>query len=152
MDLKKKRLVDATTYQSARLRSTRAIVPHLDAISVSTDPYNLLLANFPEITTPNFMQSPTRHGVQHFIATKGPPVHARARRLPPDKLAIAKAEFDRMEKMGIVRKSSSPWASPLHMVPKATGVGVHAETIGDIMMSLYQTDIQSPTSRIFRPI
>ena len=121
MDLKKKRLVDATTYQSARLRSTRAIVPHLDAISVSTDPYNLLLANFPEITTPNFMQSPTRHGVQHFIATKGPPVHARARRLPPDKLAIAKAEFDRMEKMGIVRKSSSPWASPLHMVPKATG-------------------------------
>ena len=121
VDLKKKRLVDATTYQSARLRSTKAIVPHLDAIAFSNDPYNLLLANFPEITTPNFIQSPTRHGVQHFITTKGPPVHARARRLPPDKLAIAKAEFDRMEKMGIVRKSSSPWASPLHMVPKASG-------------------------------
>ena len=121
VDLKKKRLVDAATYQSAPLRSTRAIVPHLDAISVSTNQYDLLLANFPEITTPNFMQSPTKHGIRHFISTKGPPVHARARRLPPDKLAIAKAEFNRMQKMGIIRKSSSPWASPLHMVPKASG-------------------------------
>lgn len=48
-------------------------------------------------------------------------MHARARRLPPDKLALAKAEFDRMEAMGIIRRSSSPWASPLHMVPKQSG-------------------------------
>ena len=78
VDLKKKQLVVATTYQSARLCSTRAIVPHLDAISVSNDPYNLLLANFCEITTPNFMESHTRHGLLHFITTKGPPVHAHA--------------------------------------------------------------------------
>ena len=116
-----KRLVDATMYQSARLCSTRAIIPHLDSISVSTNQYNLLLANFPNITTPNFRQSPNRHEVHHFISTKGPPVHACARRLPPDKLTIAKAEFERMKKMGIVRKSSSPWASPLHMVPKTSG-------------------------------
>ena len=121
VDLKKKRLVDATPYQSARLCSTRAIVPPLDAISVSTNQYDLLLAKFPEITTPNFIQSPTKHGIEHFISTKGPPIHARARRLPPDKLAIARAEFDRMQKMGIIRKSSSPWASPLHLVPKASG-------------------------------
>ena len=121
VDLENKRLVDAATYQSARLRSTRAMVPHLDAISVSTNPYDSLLANFPEITTPNYMQSSPKHGIQHFIPTKGPPVHARARRLPPDKLAIAKAEFNRMQEMGIIRKSSSPWASPLHMVPKASG-------------------------------
>ena len=67
------------------------------------------------------MHSPAKHGVQHFISTKGPSIHARARRLPPDKLEIAKAEFDRMQNMGIIRKSCSPWASPLHMVPKASG-------------------------------
>ena len=40
---------------------------------------------------------------------------------PPDRLAIAKAKFLEMEKMGIVRKSKSPWSSALHMVPKGKG-------------------------------
>ncbi|RVE65529.1 hypothetical protein OJAV_G00117810 [Oryzias javanicus] len=46
---------------------------------------------------------------------------ARARRLDVVKLAIAKEEFATMERLGIVRRSNSPWASPLHMVPKADG-------------------------------
>jgi hypothetical protein len=33
-------------------------------------------------------------------------------------LQIAKAEFKRLESAGIVCRSKSPWASPLHMVPK----------------------------------
>ena len=53
--------------------------------------------------------------------TSGIPVHAKARRLAPDKLTIAKTEFLEMEKMGIIRKSNSPWASPLHIVPKPNG-------------------------------
>ena len=121
VDLKGKRLVDAATYHSVPLHSTRVSAPRLDAISSSTDCYDLLLADFPDITMPNFVQSPTKHGIEHFIATNGPPVHARARRLPPDKLAAAKSEFDSMEAMGIIRRSSSPWASPLHMVPKTSG-------------------------------
>ena len=62
-----------------------------------------------------------RHGVEHFITTTYPPVYAKARRLPPDKLAVAKAEFNTMEEMGIIRRSDSPCASPLHMVPKSSG-------------------------------
>ena len=123
VDMNGKRLVDATTFHSAPLTqtSTTTPAPHLDAISTSTDQYDILLAEFPAITTPNFVQQPTKHGVEHFITTTGPPVHARARRLPPDKLAAAKAEFSSMESMGIIRRSSSSWASPLHMVPKASG-------------------------------
>ena len=121
VDLKGRRLVDAETYLSIPLGKGGTGAPHLDAISSSTDRYGRLLAEFPAITTPDFSQPTSKHGVEHFIPTKGPPVHAHARRLPPDKLATAKAEFIRMEAMGIIRRSSSPWASPLHMVPKQSG-------------------------------
>ncbi len=36
-------------------------------------------------------------------------------------MAAAKAEFLQLEKDGIVRRSDSPWSSPLHMVRKADG-------------------------------
>ena len=123
VDLKGKRLVDAETFQSVPLALGRAEVdaPHLDAISTSANQYDRLLAEFPDITVPNFAQPTTKHGVEHFITTKGPPVHAHARRLPPGKLETARAEFNRMQEMGIIRRSSSSWASPLHMVPKESG-------------------------------
>ncbi|GFO38417.1 Pol polyprotein [Plakobranchus ocellatus] len=46
-----------------------------------------------------FSTGEVKHGVKHFIPTKGRPVFARARRLAPDKLASAKKEFLEMEKM-----------------------------------------------------
>ncbi|CAH8519823.1 unnamed protein product [Schistosoma curassoni] len=52
------------------------------------------------------------------ITTTGPPVFSKARRLAPEKLRLAKNEFDHMIDLGIIRPSNSPYASPLHMVPK----------------------------------
>lgn len=46
---------------------------------------------------------------------------ARARRLDPAKLSVAREEFAAMERLGIVQRSNSAWASPLHMVPKSDG-------------------------------
>jgi hypothetical protein len=48
----------------------------------------------------------------------GRPVFAKARRLDPDKLRKAEAEFRELEATGIIRRSGSPWSSPLHMVRK----------------------------------
>ena len=47
----------------------------------------------PDSTVPKFSQPSTKHGVEHFIITEGPPIHAHARRLPPDKLALAKTKL-----------------------------------------------------------
>ena len=48
VDMNGKRLVDATTFHSAPLTqtSTTTPAPHLDAISTSTDQYDILLAEF----------------------------------------------------------------------------------------------------------
>ena len=65
-------------------------------------------------------QSAVKHNVVHHIITKGPPCSSRPRRLQPARLKVAKAEFQHMLDLGIIRPSSSPWASPLHMVPKSS--------------------------------
>ncbi len=46
--------------------------------------------------------------VEHHIHTGShPPVFAKTRRLDPEKLEIAKAEFKRFESVGIIRRSKS---------------------------------------------
>ncbi len=45
----------------------------------------------------------------------------RRLRLDAEKLQAAKAEFELLEREGIVQCSTSPWASPLHMVMKKDG-------------------------------
>ncbi len=47
---------------------------------------------------------------------------ARPRRLDLEKHCIAEEEFLALEKAGIIRRSNSPWASPLHLVPKKDGL------------------------------
>ncbi len=80
-----------------------------------------LVASFPTVFSNNLATQHPQHGVQHHITTTGPPVFAHARHLPPDRLAQAKAEFAKMEAAGVVRRSNSPWSSPLHMVAKPDG-------------------------------
>nr|VZI45164.1 unnamed protein product [Spirometra erinaceieuropaei] len=83
------------------------------------NPFRQLLAKYPGLTRPTFNVSIPPHDVVYHIRTTGPPVFSRPRRLAPTRLAAAKAEFEHMLQMGIIRQSESPWATPLHMVPKA---------------------------------
>jgi hypothetical protein len=64
---------------------------------------------------------PSSHGVEQFISTKGPPIASKFWRLDAEKLQAAKVEFEQLEREGIVQRSTSPWASPLHMVMKKDG-------------------------------
>ncbi len=71
-------------------------------------------------TYPAPRDAAAKHDVVHHIRTNGPAQFSRFRRLAPEKLKIAQAEFQHMLNLGIVRPSESSWASALHMVPKAT--------------------------------
>ncbi len=74
-----------------------------------------------DVVNPSKVLPQTSHGVEHHLETRGPPIASPFRRLDTEKLAAAKAEFAALERDGIIRRSSSPWASPLHMVKKPDG-------------------------------
>jgi hypothetical protein len=59
--------------------------------------------------------------VKHVIETFGRPVFSKVRRLDAEKLRCAKAEFEKLEAAGIIRRSNSAWSSALHLVKKKDG-------------------------------
>ena len=73
---------------------------------------------FPDVVNPSKQLPAAVHNVFHHIKTVGPPLASRFRRLEGDKLQAARAEFDQMEKDGIVRCSTglSTWCRR-RMVP-----------------------------------
>ncbi|KAJ8410472.1 hypothetical protein AAFF_G00193760 [Aldrovandia affinis] len=103
-----RRLVNAETFATLPGSPSSTGTSKLSSALSSADMFQRLLMDFPDLTTPTFSSAAVKHGVDHFIATTGPPVHARARRLDPQKLAVAKAEFDSMERLGISRRLMLP--------------------------------------------
>ena len=95
--------MDAEMFSSVPLTISTVTAPELGTIAASSNRYHKLLAQYPQISRPEFSTPTMKYGVEHYIPTKVPPTHARARRLAPDKLRIAKEEFRKMEDMGIVR-------------------------------------------------
>ena len=128
VDLQGQRLVDATT--------TLAVQGQLSAVSHHTvailhDPagdlaarsnFDALLAEYADLSKPSSRRA-TLNGapVTHFIRTTKPPVYERSRPLFGDRLKGAKEAFKELLDAGIVRPSSSQWASPLHLVEKRDG-------------------------------
>ncbi|CAL9689822.1 unnamed protein product [Knipowitschia caucasica] len=121
VDVKNGRLVDALTFSSFACVCDEGTYNGLSSSLAEGDKYLRLLMEYPDLTRPTFSAATAKHGVEHHIETRGPPIHARARRLNPERLTTAKAEFANMERLGIIRRSDSPWTSPLHMVPKPDG-------------------------------
>ena len=121
VDMKHQHLVNDKLFSSIPMEKTPGFSPQLNALSLEQNAFAQLLAQFPQITTPQFCEKVAKHETVHHIVTKGPPIHARPRRLSPNKLAIARDKFNKMLNMGIIRRSASSWASPLHMVQKPAG-------------------------------
>ncbi|XP_058789701.1 uncharacterized protein LOC131663354 [Phymastichus coffea] len=58
---------------------------------------------------------------QHHIVITGPPVFAKPRQMLGEKLQAAKAEYRELLPAGIIRPSSSPYTSPIHMIKSSSG-------------------------------
>ncbi|CAE1300649.1 unnamed protein product [Acanthosepion pharaonis] len=84
--------------------------------------YDEIIRQYQSLLTPSSRNEPVKHHAKHSIKTTGSPVHSQPRRLHPTKLKIARDEFDNMLKLGVIRPSKSPYASPLHMVTKADAI------------------------------
>jgi cleavage and polyadenylation specificity factor subunit 1 len=118
VDCQNNRLLDEITSLYVPAQAANALVPSVKTITDGT-PIDSILAEFPDLTRPAGVQREVRHNTVHHIrTTPGSPVTCRPRRLAPDRLAIANAEFDPMLQEGTARHPKSSWFSALHIVPK----------------------------------
>ena len=97
VDLKNRKLIDTVTSLYANALSVSEDNTNTCAIStISPSGFNQdvvkLLQKYKEITRESIQLNEFKLNVTHAIVTVGPPCAAKARRLAPDKLRIAKAE------------------------------------------------------------
>lgn len=120
IDVRRKKLIDKKTKLEVSGIECTAKMERIFTFSPdSPDVAKAMLEKYKDLTQPvKFGSTSPKTSVRHHIETSGPPIYAKARRLNPEKYAIAKREFDYMLQHGICSPSSDQWAHPLHMAPK----------------------------------
>jgi hypothetical protein len=118
VDCRNNRLLDGVTSLSIPAQIARSRISSIKVVSNGTS-VDSLFSELPYLIRPTEIQLEVRNNTADHIRTiPGPPVTCRPRRLAPDRLAIAKAEFEAMVRDGAARRSESFWPSVLHIVPK----------------------------------
>ena len=119
VDLHNRKLIDTCTHLHVQgILSTGTSPKTALCPTYASNPYHKLLSEFPALTKVSTTDTPVKHDVTHHIETVGPPVSARPCRLAPDRLKVAKREFEHMLQLGIIRPSSSPWVFPTAYGPQ----------------------------------
>ena len=99
--------------------------PRISVLAASpehSDEFKALLARFPSVTALMLDNTVLHVKYQHEIDTgTEKPIKSRACRLSPEKEDEAKGQIEKMLEEGILFRSQSEWASPMHMVRKADG-------------------------------
>jgi len=117
VDIRNKKIVDKLTNMSTIGTKSNTTINSIKTYLIE-QMFSDIIGKFPEVLISQPYNSGCHHQTQHYIETKGPPVFEKPRRLSPEKLSIAKEEFESMVALGICRPSKSPWASPLQLVKK----------------------------------
>ena len=116
-----RQVLQKPSYQPLARPIATTASPNLSSVYRLAPDISQLLDEFPEVFQTQPPGNKPLHGVKHEIETEGRPLHARPRLLDQLKLQAAEEEFRKLESAGIIRRSDSPWASPLHIVPKQDG-------------------------------
>lgn len=118
VDVKGNRIIDSNDKVAVRGIPVEGIFPTPKIFSIE-DNFGNILRKYPQLTQEPDFNLPVKHNVVHRIETKEHLPSCHFRRLTPEKLKVARDEFDYMIQLGICRPSNSHCSSPLHMVPKA---------------------------------
>lgn len=120
LDLKSSKLIDSLT----TLRTSGSL-EHTQQLSISTinsqSNLHTVIKQFIELTGANTYKLPTSSNVCHRIIVDCQPIAEPLRRYAGEKFKAIKEEFDLLLQLGVIRPSSSPWSSPIHVVKKKTG-------------------------------
>ena len=152
VDLKHNRLVDGITQLHIQGSSTQAPSPSPTLLpkEPKTD-IDVILSVYPDIVQPCNTESPVKHNVTHHIKTVGPPVHARPRKLSPERLKAARQVFEHTLQQGIIRPSSSSGPHHYTWFLRNQVIGVHVEITEHSTTSQCQTATQSHIFKISPP-
>ena len=108
---------------------------------------DVIIDEFPELLVPRFKSTDSnKHGVEHYITTDGPPLHACARRLKQKKLEVAKAE---PRWKGWASSDAPTLPGPHHCTSSLNQVEAedHVATFDALTMQLLMTGTPCPTYR-----
>ena len=118
-------LIDLSDWSTIPVRMNNRAQPNritdINLVDQKQDPFYRILDSFPELSTPSFKPKEVAHGVRHHIPTNCRPIQSKVRPLSPEKLAIAKQEFEKLVELGICYRGKSEWSSPLMVAPKPGG-------------------------------
>ncbi|KAJ8710566.1 hypothetical protein PYW08_009081 [Mythimna loreyi] len=120
VDCRNQRLIDNLTSLETQVPQYKSAEAISSIRTITEDSkYHRILKEYPDLTRPAGKPGVPKHNTLHHIrTTPGPPVSSRPRRLDPQRLRIAKQEFEEMLQNGTARPSESAWSSPLHLAPK----------------------------------
>ncbi|BHF71774.1 hypothetical protein SprV_0401483400 [Sparganum proliferum] len=106
VDCRRAHLLDRKTGLSVRGLTPFTVPTNLSVFDTDiASPFRQLLLSHPKITNPRFCSVEVQHDDVHHIRTSSPTVSARPRPLAPERFQAAKADFEHMLQLGIIRPS-----------------------------------------------
>jgi len=118
IDCKHRRIFISHTPPTSQTVNNTYTPPSVNSLSPTDDIHAIIKEDFPNLITKATDITPSPHAIHYIPTNPCTPKHSRARPLPFAKRDIVENEFIELEKRGVIRRSSSPWASPIHVVTK----------------------------------